>query len=528
MGLKSANTRTLPSPSTSPTPPKASSEYRSAYNHGIITRPDGEFDHFVRLLDQTHLRTGYWKFSSFEDDRRAHNHGFSTPEEILIAQDRDDGSYDNISLRWIRGEDDANLSMVLVGSAAQHLETIYELRGILGMPMSFQGQIPFYPTGQDIRLKKYWEMKQSAKQTAVLSRPQSNYTPPSLRAQPNLQNKNTISALYPDGKTPDILGNDKDTRVVSYENQTKIPLPKTYTSTHSEAEEIEGTKLVPHKESLPKQRSHPESTSNYAHRDSRTSRTQPFATSKAPTLRNILNAPAPTPTQPYTSFDSLDQSRSRSVSTDGISHHDVSPYDSPPFWSRPSSHNSTQSSPSPHTFPPDAASPLQSNLSLKSTTSPPVQSPQVNSGQSCRSSRANVPAEDTLRQPKGTSSVLRNGLRSFLLEQIATADIYSAEEKLQRAHTKQSQTAYLRDVRPIAVEKLDAKAYNGPTRQDHIGSQHGEDTNTTMLPNRTQLSPIEVKMYATLPCIDCGLEDGHKWDCHIGSKFDSASPLAHR
>jgi hypothetical protein len=38
-------------------------------------------------------------------------------------------------------------------------------------------------------------------------------------------------------------------------------------------------------------------------------------------------------------------------------------------------------------------------------------------------------------------------------------------------------------------------------------------------PQITNLPPyIDLKDLITLPCMDCGSDDNHKWDCHLGSK----------
>lgn len=85
--------------------------------------------------------------------------GFTTPEEVLCAVDsnEDEDDYDDIIIRWIRGADDSNVKMALSGTATQHLQTIYELRALLGLPISSRGRIPLYPISTNPRLKQYWE-----------------------------------------------------------------------------------------------------------------------------------------------------------------------------------------------------------------------------------------------------------------------------------------------------------------------------------------------------------------------------------
>ncbi|KAH6848455.1 hypothetical protein BKA58DRAFT_348979 [Alternaria rosae] len=135
--------------------------YHSAYR-GIATGANGEFDHFVRQLDPSHLEGGYWRFQSIDDDRRAMARGFTTPEDVLQAADSSEDRFDEIIIRWVRGANDASFKMAMSGTAHQHLQTIYELRSMLRLPMSSRGQVPLYTISTNPRLRQYWEAKYRA------------------------------------------------------------------------------------------------------------------------------------------------------------------------------------------------------------------------------------------------------------------------------------------------------------------------------------------------------------------------------
>ncbi|KAF2854373.1 hypothetical protein T440DRAFT_465344 [Plenodomus tracheiphilus IPT5] len=142
---------------------------------GVYTGPsvvDGRFHHFVRIVSESQVRRGYWRFASIEDDHRAYACGLSTPEDVLVEQDRGQASLDDIILRWMPGSDQTDtygLSLNLIGPASSHLNTLYELRTLLGQPMSFRGQIPAYPISEDSRIKQYWIAKVSNQQLKALN-----------------------------------------------------------------------------------------------------------------------------------------------------------------------------------------------------------------------------------------------------------------------------------------------------------------------------------------------------------------------
>jgi hypothetical protein len=61
-------------------------------------------------------------------------------------------------LRWVPGELDSG-NKPTVGSAAAHLETIYNERRVLGKARSFRGSVPLYPLSIDTRLLNYRLMR---------------------------------------------------------------------------------------------------------------------------------------------------------------------------------------------------------------------------------------------------------------------------------------------------------------------------------------------------------------------------------
>lgn len=135
-------------------PSSSSVAYYSTYR-GPVFQLDGRFDHFARRCDEAHLQNGYYEFATCEDDRRAYELGMHKPEDILIAQDACDGTYNDIMIRWIPGKVDEMTNKSSVGTAAEHLETIYNERKLLCMPLSFRSQMPLYPSSKDQKLINY-------------------------------------------------------------------------------------------------------------------------------------------------------------------------------------------------------------------------------------------------------------------------------------------------------------------------------------------------------------------------------------
>ncbi|KAF1915425.1 hypothetical protein BDU57DRAFT_273071 [Ampelomyces quisqualis] len=131
-------------------------KYHSAY-YGIVTDRHGKFTNFVRRPDDSHLRNGYWRFNSLQDEHLAYFRGLRTPEDLLRAVDRGDGTHEDISLRWIPGQIDTVLKRSIAGFAGQHLREIYDMRRFLGKPLSFRNQVPLYPVHP--RMREYWDTR---------------------------------------------------------------------------------------------------------------------------------------------------------------------------------------------------------------------------------------------------------------------------------------------------------------------------------------------------------------------------------
>ena len=177
--------------------------YYSAHR-GLVWGSDGAFHHFARQCDPIHTRNGYWKFSTYEDDQRAYAWGFRAPEDVLIAQDVGDGAYNDIILRWVPGTLDEG-NKPTVGTAAQHLETIYNERRILGKSLSFRGRVPLYPIGTDQRLINHRLMRYGAQKSVL---PGTVPIPPAQRSLstvsqhvPSALTANTKRVSNPDPST---------------------------------------------------------------------------------------------------------------------------------------------------------------------------------------------------------------------------------------------------------------------------------------------------------------------------------------
>jgi hypothetical protein len=132
---------------------RSTNPYRTIY-HGVATDREGRFDHFNRMIDDSHRENGYWRFDTRLDEHRAYARGLYTPEDLLMAVNGGDGFCDEISLVWQPGYIDTNMQDAIIGSAAQHLKNIYDARYHLGKTLSLRGMIPIYPVHE--RLDGYW------------------------------------------------------------------------------------------------------------------------------------------------------------------------------------------------------------------------------------------------------------------------------------------------------------------------------------------------------------------------------------
>ena len=233
-------------------------DYYTAYR-GIANGVDGSFDHFVRHLDPFHLQHGYWRFHSVDDDRRAMASGFTTPEAVLSAAEENDTSSDQLNqivICWVRGVNDPHSGKALSASASGHLQTIYELRHLLGLPMSSRGRIPLHPVSDDVRLKQYWEEKFKAPVSGLAQHhPEAGIVDVSNEGSPDgapFQEKlSTVSSanVY---DTPQYTKTEADT--VQAEDATLAPSPNVppgrSTSSLSGRVEAEETSPEPPRESI--------------------------------------------------------------------------------------------------------------------------------------------------------------------------------------------------------------------------------------------------------------------------------------
>ncbi|KAH7386932.1 hypothetical protein DE146DRAFT_635705 [Phaeosphaeria sp. MPI-PUGE-AT-0046c] len=136
--------------------------YHSAHR-GFARDRHGNFEHFVRKLDASHVENGYWRFTTALDEQRAFALGHHSPESILSAVHYGDGTYTDIQLRWVPGNIDPNVVGPLSGNAPQHLQNIHEARRFLGKSMAIPGNVPLYPV--EPRMKGYWDAKRAAVST---------------------------------------------------------------------------------------------------------------------------------------------------------------------------------------------------------------------------------------------------------------------------------------------------------------------------------------------------------------------------
>jgi hypothetical protein len=132
--------------------------YHSAYNGHVMDR-NGRFSHFILQPNTSHLQNGYWRFTSSQDERLAYQHGYHTPEDIMVAADSGE-HHNEINLLWLPGTVDPNMKSQISGNARTHLRNIYDMRLILQKALSFRGRVPTYPVSPN--LMEYWEVRRTA------------------------------------------------------------------------------------------------------------------------------------------------------------------------------------------------------------------------------------------------------------------------------------------------------------------------------------------------------------------------------
>jgi hypothetical protein len=147
---------TLTPPQSAACSTPSPNQYYSAYSGCAVYR--GQFTHFIRKPDQSHLDYGFWCFATSQDEFRAFGLGYHTPEDILIAVDSGErDNFTDISLLWVPGRVDPALRSQISGNAVQHIRVIYNMRLFLRKALSFQGRAPTYPMNP--KLKDYWSSR---------------------------------------------------------------------------------------------------------------------------------------------------------------------------------------------------------------------------------------------------------------------------------------------------------------------------------------------------------------------------------
>ncbi|KAH7345875.1 hypothetical protein BKA66DRAFT_576870 [Pyrenochaeta sp. MPI-SDFR-AT-0127] len=520
--------------------PAAPSLYQGAYNRGYVPGPDGSFHHFIRVVDESHMLNGYWKFGSYADDRSAHARGLDTPESVLLAQDRGEESYDDIAIRWIPGMNNLYLKRPLSGSAAQHLETIYETKRILGEPMSLRNQVPVYSNQPHNALKQFWENKERMEQknrpttptlstSIVLSSSQpsgasshsvlSTSSPQKQLSDSSRRQKNceestnndqgtTVRALVTDhtqtcplNSVPQNSAKDWGLRKASAHNNVKVPPPETSHLTNISI-----------------------SDPNKA-----TQASQP-----GPPLypaEGRTDAPSPSQSSQLTTHPSLAYTLG-SLRSKPRGHQYCSPYSTSPAPARPLTHDSVGSVDTPYnvptgtarTFRPESTHtsvaliaqartlkdstlpeqqsqyhivPIGLHLSgrgeVESTTKLPHTSFKLSSGISSDTQLDPTRGVRRTRRPRLPTTV--NGNSSIELGTDAASTGWEQSKKFANS--------------PQKSRSREGMVPDGTNSDDHVASN--------WLSDPKPWPHGEMEAYSGLPCMDCELNVGHKWDCHIGN-----------
>lgn len=146
----------------------ASNGYASPFLGAIMTT-DGRFSHFLHKIEQIHHENGYWLFHTAHEEH-AYAQGFRTPEHLLLAELRGDGSPDHVHLRWIPGRGDLhNLSRQ--ANAKQHLEDILQERITLGLGGLRMDIVPVYPLDSQGRLWEHRKRKAQSQRSTPQTKP---------------------------------------------------------------------------------------------------------------------------------------------------------------------------------------------------------------------------------------------------------------------------------------------------------------------------------------------------------------------
>lgn len=579
----------IPPTPTRPYLPQATpGQYYSIYNGSCLSR-NGKFSHFFRQVDPFHYRHGYWRFGSVEDDRIAHSLKFSSPEDVLIEQDQSDESFDGMLLIWFPGQNDDGLIKPISGTALSHLQTIYDVRSKLGMPMSFRGQMPIYPISDDARLKLYWETNLTAKTSGQLITPQQSSWIPAPLAQNSTEDnlhlpdsrsgwsfgQHACSFAQQHSRIPE--GIDSPHKLVPNtvdKAEANIPLfpspentfvaglhqvnsslvqairkvpPKRPNTTPIPLDQLTVPPVLPAKATSPRT----SSTSSEVH----VSQSKPSI--NATILQNQLEASRTAQTPPafeqilisspearlqhrtVAYYPSLPTSPGQHALS-SIRSYQSSPYPCPP-QPQPSSKSTQDTSSRNRLRNENESQPVRVNRNVLSQVHNPSLPTRLILRSEDRSLSQRLPLDGYDREMEGmrvpsiiaafdisipkaaihSSDEVAVGKAVETLDKLATISANSANESSTTTTSSlQPQYGSLNEVHaPSSTEDIES----GPMGWGNGVNILGDNGDPLV---HEHLSPLALDMYPGLPCMDCGYDKGHRWNCHVGSKctIKSRSP----
>ena len=494
--------------------------YHSAYRGNVLSR-DGKFDHFLRNPDESHLRRGYWRFQTISDDRRTYALGFVSPEHLLLEQDQSENTFDEIILRWVPGTDDMALKSPLSGTAAQHLRIIYELRALLGLPMSLRGHIPIYPMSQDPKLKLYYERKEAAERSApspvaTSHHPDRGNFGQHLNVPKGCSNEeqhwyNSLPPLR--GNIDETIRNtrDEDPRAVDRDNleqaslstsevrlRTPLPEPEMQSSAITTYNNVLRDSDRPQNKSLSKVFFHsPGGT--VAPQNQIALSTSP--NNKAQNLLTLsIHPPYVSPSNP-----SLTESRSLflrsneiadardTTTTDGLSLARLS------------------STPARDSLPAQVR-----EEAARLSTRGPHQPPLINSESNYRVQQPTSLASLPYSPQQESIAEARKDFIDDAPPSVSASDPGASSDVFSKLYDEDGAVAAVFD---DDVQMADSE------QVERVRNSHETSKSTV----KGEASSESLRVLPTLPCMDCGTDgETHAWDCHIGSKFSFHTPLITR
>jgi hypothetical protein len=115
--------------------------YRSPYR-GVKKSSSGNFEHFDTDPDIIAQPQGHW-FFELQYEKQAYEHGYSKPEDMIVAAQRHDDIPD-VLIQWIPSHRET-FKFARIATAEQHINNIASEQRILGIPESMVGGVPIYP-----------------------------------------------------------------------------------------------------------------------------------------------------------------------------------------------------------------------------------------------------------------------------------------------------------------------------------------------------------------------------------------------